>query len=90
VLVSLGVTGAWIGSLSALYTYKWIFFLVTAALLGGGFYRVYRTPKEAACLADGSCAAPISDRITKGALWLASSLALTALVFPYITPMLLD
>lgn len=90
VLVSLGVTGAWIGNLSALYPYKWIFFLVTAALLGGGFYKVYRTPKETECTTDGACAAPISERITKSALWLASFLAVFALMFPYLAPMLLD
>ena len=42
VLFSLGVTGAWIGNLAALYPYKLYFLVPTAALLAAGFYTVYR------------------------------------------------
>lgn len=90
VLFSLGVTGAWIGNLTALYPYKPIFFVITAAFLAGGFYKVYRKPKADACAPGTYCAAPISDRINKTALWSATMLVIAALAFPYVAPMLLE
>jgi len=89
VLFSLGVTGAWIGNLAALYPYKLYFLVPTAALLAGGFYTVYRKPKAAACEEAGYCATPISDRINKSVLWGSSVLVLAALAFPYFAPMVL-
>lgn len=89
-LFSLGVTGAWIGNLAALYPYKLYFFLATAIFLAGGFYHVYRKPKAGACEAETNCAPPISDRINKAVLWSATILVLAALAFPYYAPLLLE
>ena len=90
VLFSLGVTGAWIGNLAALYPYKAYFFVATAGFLAAGFYQAYRKPKAAACGGDGDCGTPISDRINKAVLWGATVLVLAALTFPYYAPLLLD
>ena len=90
VLFSLGVTGAWIGNLTALYPYKPIFFAITAVFLAGGFYKIYRKPKASACEAGSYCAAPISDRINKITLWSATILVAAAMAFPYVAPALLD
>lgn len=90
VLFSLGLTGAWIGSLSALYPYKWYFFLATASFLGGGFYMVYRKPPAAQCVDGSYCARLSSKRITKTLLWAATALALVALAFPYVAPGFLE
>ncbi len=89
-LVSIGVTGAWIGNLTALYPYKLYFLLPTAGFLASGFYLVYRKPKAETCEVDGACAAPISNRINKVALWGATVLTLAALAFPYAVPLLLE
>ena len=89
-LFSVGVTGAWIGNLSALYPYKLYFLVPTAGFLAGGFYLIYRKPKADACEADGACAAPISSRINKVVLWSATALTLAALAFPYFAPLLLE
>jgi len=90
VLFSLGVTGAWIGNLTALYPYKMYFLVPTAALLAGGFYMVYRKPKDAECEAGNYCASPVSDRVNKTVLWSATVLVIAAMAFPYIAPILLD
>ena len=90
VLFSLGVTGAWIGNLAALYPYKMYFLVPTAALLAGGFYTVYQKPKAAAYEEGSYCATPISDRFNKAVLWVSSVLVLAALAFPYFAPLLLD
>jgi len=90
VLFGLGVTGAWIGNLTALYPYKLYFLVPTAGFLATGFYWAYRKPKATACEADGYCGTPIADRINKAVLWGASGLFLAALAFPYLAPMLLE
>jgi len=89
-LFSVGVTGAWIGNLAALYPYKLYFLVPTAGFLAAGFYLVYRKPKADACEVDGACAAPISSRINKVVLWGATGLTLAALAFPYYAPLLLE
>ena len=88
-LFGLGVSGAWIGNLTALAPYQPIFLVMTAGFLGLGFWRVYRRPKVVAC-ADGSCARPVPKRIVKTALWTATVLVLAALAFPYVAPIILS
>jgi len=90
VLFSLGVTGAWIGNLTALYPYKLYFLVPTAGFLAAGFYRAYRKPKATVCAAEGYCGTPTADRINKVVLWSSTVLVLAALAFPYFAPMLLD
>ncbi len=86
VLLTLGVSGAWIGSLTALEPYKPYFLTVTAILLGAGFWHVYFKTNKAC--ADGSyCARPRSGRITQVALWLATGLALLAATVDYWAPL---
>ena len=89
VLFGLGVSGAWIGNLTALAPYQPIFVVLTLGCLAGGFVMVYRKPK-AACPADGTCTRPISTRTTKIALWGATILIAAAIAFPYVTPLILD
>ena len=93
VLVSLGVTSVWIGNLSALYPYRWIFFVLTSGFLAAGFYVVYRKPQASGCTPEASCAAPLADRMTKIVLWSSTVLALIALTFPlwfpYVAPIFL-
>lgn len=86
VLVTLGASGAWIGNLSALEPYKPLFATVTVALLGFGFWQVYRKPKVD-CEEGSYCANPASGRITKTALWVASVLVASALTIDYWAPL---
>ena len=90
VLFSLGATGAWIGNLASLYQYKWIFLLITAGFLAGGFYMVYRKPRTSDGAPDVCCATPLSERINKTVLWAATVLALAATAFPYVAPVFLE
>jgi mercuric ion transport protein len=89
-LFSLGVTGAWIGNLAALYPYKAYFFVATAGFLATGFWKVYRKPKAAECAEGSYCASPASDRVVKTALWASTILVAAALAFPYAAPLFLD
>ncbi len=88
VLFSLGVSGAWLGNLSALSPYQPAFVAITLVCLGSGFWLVYRKP-EAACSEGAACSSPGSRRLVKTALWSAAALTAAALVFPYVAPRLL-
>jgi mercuric ion transport protein len=85
-LFALGISGAWIGNLTALAPYQPIFFAATAGFLGVGYYLVYRLPR-AAC-DDRTCAQSLPGRIVKGVLWAATGLALAAVAFDYLAPTL--
>lgn len=80
ILVSLGVSGAWIGNLTALEPYKPYFIAATLVLLGLGFWQVYFRRKPA-CEEGSYCARPESSLITQAALWIATILvALAAMI----------
>jgi mercuric ion transport protein len=85
VLFTLGVSGAWISRLTALAPYQPLFVVLTLGFLAWGFWMVYRKPKIAC--AEGYCARPISDRIAKTGLWVATVLIALALSFPYVAPL---
>lgn len=84
-LVTLGVSGAWIGSLSALEPYKPWFAAVTMLFLGIGFWQVYWKPKQE-CEEGSYCANPKSDRVVKIALWSATLLVALASTIVYWAP----
>ncbi|KCZ93510.1 mercuric transporter MerT family protein [Hyphomonas johnsonii] len=85
-LISLGVSGAWIGQLSALEPFKPYFISVTVLLLALGFWHVYfKKPKPCD---DGSyCARPESGRLTQLALWTAAALVILATTIDFWAPL---
>ena len=86
VLVTLGATGAWIGNLSVFDPYKNYFALATIAFLGAGFWQVY-FKKNVACEDGSFCVKPVSARITKTALWVATLLLLSAITIDWWAPL---
>jgi mercuric ion transport protein len=87
-LFMLGVSGAWIGNLTALEPYQPIFAAVAFGFIGYGAYLVYWKP-QIAC-ADGSyCARPASSRIAKIGLWSAGALVVIAVGFPKLVALFL-
>ena len=80
--VSLGVSGAWIGNLTALAPYQPYILALTVAVLGYGFYSVYWRPRQAC--SDGTCERPLPSRNVKLGLWLGTILVAVALIFPRI------
>ena len=87
VLVLLGVGGAWVGNLTALAPYQWIFVLVAVGCLGAGFWTVYFRPKEA-CIEGSYCAKPGSDRLIKIVLWVGALLVIAAVAVNVLVPLL--
>jgi len=82
VFVTLGVSGAWIGNLTALAPYQPYILALTAAMLGYGFYSVYWRERQAC--ADGACERPLPGRAVKVGLWLGTLLVGIALILPRI------
>jgi mercuric ion transport protein len=87
-LFTLGISGAWIGNLTALAPYQPCSLAATAGFLAVGYYLVYRR-RQASCVEGEACARPLPNRIVKLALWTATILAGAAVVFPYVAPILL-
>lgn len=84
ILFSLGVSGAWVGNLTALEPYKPIFIVFTLGFLGYGYWMVYRKPR--ACAEGEACARPLPNRLVKSALWVSTFLILIALFWNWIAP----
>jgi mercuric ion transport protein len=63
VLVTLGFSGAWIGSLSALEPYRPVFLGFAVLTLLMAAFRIFRRPQE--CEADGICFTPKSRSVQK-------------------------
>ncbi len=86
-LVTLGASGAWIGSLTLFDPYKPYIAVVALGLIGAGFRQVYFKPRpEAECGPDGYCARPESTVITQAVLWVATVLVLLALTIGWWAP----
>ncbi len=78
-LVSLGIGGAWIGSLTALAPYRWIFVTLAVAALGYAGYNEWRVSRRPDCDCE-----TIFSSTTRRVLLGAGTLAVLALVVsPY-------
>ncbi len=88
-LFTLGISGAWIGNLTALAPYQPIFIGVTLAFLGAGFVMVYRKPKAADCAEGTYCARPKWRRLSQVGLWAATAIVAVSLAWPYLLPLIL-
>lgn len=85
--LSVGLGGAWMGSLAVLAPYKPLFIVLTAALLGYGYYVVYFASKR--CADDDTCAALRTTRKMKLVLWGVTALALAGWASQHFEPYLI-
>lgn len=88
VLFLLGISGAWISSLTVLEPYQPLFIAITLGFLGGGFWMVYFKPKKQ-CIGGSYCSKPQSGKLLKSLLWGSTGLIGIAIAFPYVAPWLL-
>ncbi|MFE8069992.1 mercuric ion transporter MerT [Marinobacteraceae bacterium S3BR75-40.1] len=86
VLVTLGVSGAWIGNLTALEPYRPLFVGVALVAMFFAWRRIYRPVEQ--CPPGAVCAAPQVRSAYKVIFWVVSALILVALAFPYVLPLL--
>lgn len=84
VLVTLGISGAWISDLTVLEPYRPIFIAAALASLLLAWRRIWRP--ATACAPGEACAVPAVKRAYKLLFGVVVVLVLIALGFPYIAP----
>lgn len=87
-LFTLGISGAWIGNLTALAPYQPYFLGFAALNLGYGYYRVWKA-RQVACTADMACARPLPNRFVLSGLIAATVLIGAAISFNLLAPLFL-
>ena len=80
-LVTLGVTGASVGALTALEPVRPVFIALALTLFAVAYRRLYRT--EAACDPAATCATPRIRRRQRAVFWLTALLAAALVAFPW-------
>ncbi len=88
VLVALGLGGAWLSNLHALYPYRWIFIAGAAVALFFAWRRLYRSQSE--CADDAACALPTVKRAYRVLLWIIIGLVSLSAVAPYVLGAILN
>ena len=84
ILLSLGISGAWISNLTRLEPYRPIFLGLALLLLSVAWQSIYR---KTTCLPGDVCAQPRNKRVYKIIFWIVVVLVLIAIVFPYLAPL---
>lgn len=80
-LVSLGLGGAWLATLTQLEPLRPLFIVLTLGLLALAGYRLYR--RAAVCMPGQACADAVVLRRQRSVFWLVSVLLLLLLAFPW-------
>ncbi len=88
VLLSFGVTGAWLANFNALYPYKPYLIAAALLLLAARYVRVYRKRRDCGAEAK-ACPSAFATRFNKAALWVSAALVGVAIGLPYAAPWLL-
>ena len=84
VLVTLGIGGAWVASLSRFEPLRPVFIVITLAMLFLAWRKLYRL---ASCATDKVCADLRLQRGQRVVFWLVSAFVLMLLVFPWFAPL---
>lgn len=85
-LVLLGVSGAWIGGLTALSPYQPWFSGFAIVFLALGFYRAYGLSRRA-CVDDACAVRPVAPRLVRFVLWAASALLALSMTIEWWAPL---
>ena len=84
VLITLGVSGAWISNLTLLEPYQPVFIGAALVALLFAYRRIWRP--VAACEPGQVCALPQANRSYEALFWIVVALVIAALGFPLIAP----
>jgi len=84
VLITLGVSGAWISNLTLLEPYRPIFIGAAVMALFFAYRRIWRP--AASCEQGQVCVLPQINQLYKALFWIVIALVIIALGFPLIAP----
>lgn len=85
VLLALGVSGTWIGNLTAMEPYRPIFVGLTLLFIGLAFRKLFRSREP--CAAANACANPVVLRRQRIVFWVVTALLLGLLAVPWLAPL---
>lgn len=84
VLLMVGISGAWIGNLTAFEPYRPFFVGVTVIFIGLAYRRLYLVPQV--CTPGATCSAPMVLKRQRMFFWIVSALTLGLLAVPLLAP----
>jgi mercuric ion transport protein len=88
ILLMLGISGSWIGNLSALEPFRPFFILIAVAFLGLAYRKIYLPPK--ACRTGAVCATQSGRRSQQFIFWITTLIVVLSISFPWYGPLLFD
>ncbi len=88
VLVSLGIGGAWISTLTLLEPFRPVFIGLALLSMALAYRKIYRAPAAEACTPGTLCALPQTNTRYRVLFWIVSLLVLIALAYPYLVTLL--
>ena len=88
VLLTLGIGGSWISSLTALEPVRPVFIVISLVFIFLAFRKLYLLPVS--CEIDRPCAKAETRRNQRILFWLFSTLIIALLAFPYYAEYLID
>jgi len=80
-LLGLGISGAWIGSLTSMEPYRPYFTVATLIILAIVFRKLYLIPQQ--CEEDTDCANPKVIQNQRIIFWIVSIILIVIITFPY-------
>ena len=83
-LLSLGIGGAWMSTLTSMETVRPFFFVISLIFIGLGYRKLYLIPEN--CKEDQACAISEVKQRQKKIFWIGSLLILLLLTFPWYAP----
>lgn len=85
VLLSLGIGGAWIGSLTALEPYRPVFIGLVLLFVGLAFRKLYLVPQT--CNSETNCTADRTQNVQRIMFWIVTPLLLCLVAIPWVMPL---
>jgi len=85
VLITLGISGAWISHLTALEPYRPYFIVLALVALGVAYRRIFRPAAD--CQPGDVCAMPPVRTAYKMLFGIVAVLVFIALIFPFVAPL---
>src|SRR5215469_11785196 len=85
VLLTLGISGAWIGSLTALEPYRPVFIGLTLLFLAAAFHRLYLARQV--CAPGSACTDPRTLKRRRVLFWIVTILELGLISAPWFAPL---
>ena len=83
-LLSLGIGGAWMSTLTSMAIVRPFFIIITLIFIGLGYRKLYLIPEN--CEEGQACAVPEVKQRQRMLFWVGSVLILLLLIFPWYAP----